>query len=500
MLVPLNLPPGVYRNGTEYQSKGRYFDSDLVRWFEGTLRPIGGWRKIIGGVPREELQVTGKARGSFAWRDNGNERYLAIGTHSNLYARQGTVNALVDITPVSLVVGFENTGSNTGYGGGPYGYDTYGTARTTADLSQIATTWSFDNFGEFLLAVQSEDGKLYSWELDTLGVAELVVASAGTVPENCKGVIVTDERFVMLLQADGNRRRITWGDQESLTNWEQTATTLAGTFELQTNGEIIAARRVRGQTLIVTSTDAHVANFIGPPLAYGFERVGTGCGCISRNALVSADKIAVWMGENSFFMYDGFVKPIPCDVSDYVFGRMNTAQRAKVWAQHNPDFGEVTFHYPASTEVDSYVTFNYREGHWSIGTSSRTTGISAEVYVNPIRVAADGFLYEHEVGFNYDGMMPFAESGPVELGNGDRVYMTTQMYPDEKTQGDIQARFATRFYPNSAIEYAHGPYQMANPVSVRFTGRQVAMRIEGIRNADWRFGLPRLKVAPGGLR
>ena len=44
-LIPLKIPPGVYRNGTEYQSAGRWYDANLVRWYENTLRPIGGWRK-----------------------------------------------------------------------------------------------------------------------------------------------------------------------------------------------------------------------------------------------------------------------------------------------------------------------------------------------------------------------------------------------------------------------------------------------------------------------
>jgi hypothetical protein len=43
--IPLQIPPGVYKNGTEYQSKGRWNGSNLVRWYEGTIRPGGGWRK-----------------------------------------------------------------------------------------------------------------------------------------------------------------------------------------------------------------------------------------------------------------------------------------------------------------------------------------------------------------------------------------------------------------------------------------------------------------------
>jgi len=49
-----------------------------------------------------------------------------------------------------------------------------------------------------------------------------------------------------------------------------------------------------------------------------------------------------------------------------------------------------------------------------------------------------------------------------------------------------------------AIEY--GPYSMANPTNLRFTGRQVSMRVTGEQNTDWRWGVPRVDVRPGGLR
>jgi len=77
--------------------------------------------------------------------------------------------------------------------------------------------------------------------------------------------------------------------------------------------------------------------------------------------------------------------------------------------------------------------------------------------------------------------------------------MAKHLYPDEKTQGDVSATFKTRFYPNGP-ESTHGPYSMAAPTSIRFTGRQVSMRIESARNTDWRFGIPRLDVTPGGTR
>jgi hypothetical protein len=45
-LITLKLPAGCYRNGTEYQAQARWWDATLVRWFEGTMRPVGGWTPL----------------------------------------------------------------------------------------------------------------------------------------------------------------------------------------------------------------------------------------------------------------------------------------------------------------------------------------------------------------------------------------------------------------------------------------------------------------------
>jgi len=41
---------------------------------------------------------------------------------------------------------------------------------------------------------------------------------------------------------------------------------------------------------------------------------------------------------------------------------------------------------------------------------------------------------------------------------------------------------------------------MGNPVSTRFTGRQIRMRIEGNGNSNWRVGVMRLEAKAGGRR
>ena len=488
--IPLQIPPGVFKNGTEYQAKGRWNGSNLIRWFEGTIRPVGGWRK------RSTTQLSGKARGLINWRDNSNNRRIAVGTHTNLYVLSET-NTLTDITPASFTTGDANAVQKIGYGYSTYGSFAYGVARPDLGSVTPATTWSMDTWGEYLVACSSKDGKLLEWQLDT-GADAAAITNA---PTSCSGLIVTQERFLFALGAGGNPRKAQWCDQENNTVWTPAATNQAGDFELTTVGSLQCAKRVRGTTILFTDVDVHTATYIGPPFIYSFERVGTGCGVISKQAVAATDNACIWMSGSGFWIYDGFVKPLVSDVSDFVFGNLNTTQASKVYCVHNSAFGEIWWYYPSlsTNENDSYVSYNYRENHWAIGTLARTCGTDRGIFSNPILVSDDSYVYEHEVGNNYDSQTLFAESGPIELGNGDRVMSLTGLIPDEKTAGDVRASFSTRFYPNTT-EYTYGPYTLSSPTSVRLTGRQIAVKIEAVALTDWRVGVIRFDGKPGSLR
>ena len=42
-------------------------------------------------------------------------------------------------------------------------------------------------------------------------------------------------------------------------------------------------------------------------------------------------------------------------------------------------------------------------------------------------------------------------------------------------------------------------FNPSNPTSVRFTGRQVRMRVEGDQSTNWRVGTMRLEIKAGGI-
>lgn len=167
-LIPLKIPPGSYRNGTDLDAAGRWRDTNLVRWRDGSLRPVGGWRTRVSSA------FASVPRGMLTWEDNSGDRWVAAGTHNSLEIVSAS-SATSDITPAALTTGLVDAAVNTGFGGGFYGTSFYGTPRPDSGNYSEATTWALDNWGEYLVACNSSDGTLWEWDLDTTVGSELVV-------------------------------------------------------------------------------------------------------------------------------------------------------------------------------------------------------------------------------------------------------------------------------------------------------------------------------------
>lgn len=492
MFMPLNIPPGVWRNGTAYESKGRYFDANLVRWYEGALRPVGPWKTHTSST------VTGASRACLIWRDNSQVTHAGIGTHSHLYvmSRSGTVS---DITPAGFTTGRADAISGGGYGSQNYGAGAYGVPTPDTTTVQEASVWSLQTWGENLLGCMAADGKVYTWDLNTAHVATVVTNSP-----TASAILVTEEEFLLALGAASNNREIAWSDQANNTVWTPDATNQAGSFVIQTAGQILCGVKVSGAHLVFTDVDVWRGVYQGPPLVYGYERVGSDCGLPSRNAVAVAGANAYWMGLDSFWTYNGYVNDLPCEVADYVFTSFNRAQASKVFAFHNSQFGEIWWFYPSasSVDIDRYVVYSYREKHWNIGALGRTCAADRGVFLYPLMVDLAGSIWDHEYPFSagtYSGATVYAQTGPIELGNGDRTYMLRQYVPDEKTAGDVTITFSTKIYPNGTATTV-GPKTAANPTALRLTARQAQVKYTGTSVDDWRVGTSRLEMTPLGYR
>ena len=321
----------------------------------------------------------------------------------------------------------------------------------------------------------------------------------------------------MVLAPRNNNRIVAWAAQEQLsddTDWIGSVTNTAGYFEVPGEGELLCGRRTRNGTLIWSATDLWLMTYIGGQFVYSFEPVGNKLRHISPQAAVVNDTTAFWMGLNGFFVFDGTVRPIPCDVQDYVFSSLNMTYAHYIWALENPLYGEVTWFYPhaAQTEITRYVTYSYRENHWVTGALARTCGVAFQpgyTTLGPVMCNASAAVFDHETGTgrNSEGT-PSLESGPVEVGDGDRLVEIQRVLPDDKTVNDTLSANKTpavsltlyhAINPDTG-ETTSGPHTLTASTSIRVKARQIRLKLLETTAAAWRVGTIRLGVIASSRR
>ena len=176
-LLPVTPPAGVVTNGTDYANKGRWTDSDLVRFQNGYLRPLGGWEKI------KTTALSGTPTGMFAYITNNGSKVLVVGTRQKIYVRH--IDTWYDITPSGFVT--DESTDPLGFGAYNYNVEDYGDARSQSGLFFDSKSWSFANWGEDLLFCCASDGKIYKWSPSSPATIGSQLTNS---PISCAGVLV----------------------------------------------------------------------------------------------------------------------------------------------------------------------------------------------------------------------------------------------------------------------------------------------------------------------
>ena len=407
-------------------------------------------------------------------------------------------------------VGLDEYVSGSGWGASTWGDGTFGSVSALSAANQLRL-WTHDNFGEDLI-MNVRSGGIFYWDTSakTLGTDRAVALSdlsgANLAPTLGLQTIVSDiDRHVIVLGADplnsgGTARTgaidpmfIAWCDQENVTEWEPKAINTAGSARLSAGSNIIGGMRARQEILVWTDTSLYSMKFIGQPFIFSTNLVNEGVGSIGPKAMVNSPVGVFWMDKKGVYNYTGQVKPIPCDVHDYVFGDMNEGQAYKVHGFLNKRFNEVGWYYPSSDsdEIDRYVSYNYGENVWSIGQMNRTAWLDEglESYPRATYTTSDvGYLYQQEQGNDADGSPMdnvYIESGDFDLQDGESSQYVGRIIPDIKFTGNnaeslLNCVLKTRNYPGESLttKSTSNVSSSTTKLNVRGRARQVVLRFE----------------------
>jgi len=431
-------------------------------------------------------------------------------------------------------------------------YVGWGSASASSNIIIEPAQWRLLNYGENLLAL-IHNKTIFQWEpsLPNLSVRAVLVTGSEVPTASRDMVLSTPDRHLICigtettLQSESTQDDmfVRWSDQNSITSWTPTAINTAGSQRLADGSKLMGGIVGRTAVYIWSDTAMYTMKFIGPPLTFGFQQVGTNCGMSSQHAAAEVNGIAYWMGPTGFYQFNGGrVELMPCLVEDYVFEDINADANQQIHVAVNALFGEITWFYPSSGSdyVDRSVTYNYLDSSpqnpiWYTSSLARSTwsieGVFNKPYATEFKAAiaptnptvvgisnGASYYWQQEKGTDEvfssgttNAISASVESGDYDIGTqgiegpigGEFMMRISRIIPDFGTQtGTTKVYLNTKAFPSSsATSTSYNATTSTTQIFTRARARQIALKIGNVDTGQtWRMGTFRLDIHPGGRR
>jgi hypothetical protein len=327
-----------------------------------------------------------------------------------------------------------------------------------------------------------------------------------------------------------NPMLIRWSNQDDLYNWTPSATNQAGSLTVSHGSEIVTTIQTRQEIVVFTDSAVYSLQYLGPPFVWATQILGDNVSIVGPNAAVIASGVIYWMGVDKFYVYDGRVQTLNCDLRRYIFNDFNQEQNQQVFCGTNEGFNEIWWFYCSanSTQIDKYVTYNYVERAWAYGTMARTAWIDSGLRAFPVAATLANNLVNHENGID-DNMTAttapissYISSSEFDIGDGHNFGFVWRVLPDltfsnsvnSSTNADPQVTMTLYGLTNSgsgstsnagALVASSSTYviteEFTGQIYTRMRGRQMIFKIESNQiGTTWQLGAPRIDIRQDGRR
>jgi hypothetical protein len=327
-----------------------------------------------------------------------------------------------------------------------------------------------------------------------------------------------------------NPMLIRWSNQDDPYNWTPNATNQAGSITISHGSEIVTTVQTRQEIVVFTDSAVYSMQYLGPPFVWSTQILGDNTSIIGPNAAIIASGVIYWMGIDKFYMYDGRVQTLSCDLRRYIFQDFNLTQSLQTFCGTNEGFNEVWWFYcsAGSTQIDRYVVYNYLERVWYYGTMARTAWLDSGLRDFPLAATYSKNLVNHEQGLNNNETgtaVPIAaniSSSEFDIGDGHNFGFVWRMLPDltfensTNTPSGAVPQITMTLYglsnsgsgstsSASANVSSSSTYviteEFTGQVYTRMRGRQMILKIESNQlNTAWQLGAPRIDIRQDGRR
>ena len=501
-LVPITPDPGFIDVGTEYSNEGRWSEGNLVRFVDGTVRPIGGWSV------RVSENIEGTVIGLYSYAI-GALKVIIIATTERVYKYDGS---LVDVTPDNFNAPTPGQLTPDGFGAGMFGKGLFGNHDGRDEFvfySPTAYEYAFSMFGTTLIMSCTSDNKIYK-----LSKEDVKLTLCENAPMDVSWSIVSDERFVFAIAPNGNRGKVQWSDIENYTVWTPTETNRAGSLTIPDESELFAAVKWRSQIYLFSASAVYRLNYVGGVLVYGITKIINQYDApISANSIVVTPNGIAWLNVNGVGLWDGQYRPVINQVHDYYKRNVVQGYERYTFGGYNEAYNEAWWFF-VSDEPESgsqaipgkYMVWHITSNTWSSGSLPRTAWNMSWSVGKPL--LSDGAVVlshedcsladSHDIG----DLVPYIKNAMSDIGNGDNVVTVDRIVVDELTSnGDnLDYVIETSMWPSTDRTTSVSYSAQDGRIDSRFTARQMSITITGPTDADWSIGKLRANIKERGRR
>jgi len=323
---------------------------------------------------------------------------------------------------------------------------------------------------------------------------------------------------------------IRWSNQDDPYNWTPTATNQAGSVQLSHGSEIVTSVQTRQEIVVFTDSAVYSMQYLGPPFVWGTQILGDNVSIMGPNSVAIASGVIYWMGVDKFYVYDGRVQTLNCDLRRYIFNDFNQNQNQQVFCGTNEGFNEIWWFYCSanSNQVDRYVTYNYLEKAWAYGTMARTAWLDSGLRTYPVAATLINNLVNHENGIDDNAtattapINSYISSSEFDIGDGHNFGFVWRVLPDLTFSNSVnsgsgaepQVTMTLYGLTNSgsgSTSNASAPVassstyviteEFTGQIYTRMRGRQMIFKIEANQiGTTWQLGAPRIDIRQDGRR
>jgi hypothetical protein len=272
--------------------------------------------------------VSGTVTGGFSARNAAGQIVIFVGTTTKLYKLNGTTLSWDDVSRPA-----------------------------TTYASTIDERWRFEQFGDFVVAVNVNDNP----QVFQIGVSSTFDNLAGSPPK--ARYVKAWGDFLALMNLNGNEKRVHWSGLNNITQW--TPGTNSCDFQDFPDGGVVQGSSSTTNPFILMKGAIYAGTFVpGSGSVFTFTKIHDKRGAAAPYSIASRGPLTIFADSGGLFQLnsDGSILPVGFEKIDRtVFSRISGPNLSGIYAEMDPFFNRyyLAVKYSPSAAFDRLIIYDW---------------------------------------------------------------------------------------------------------------------------------------------